>query len=68
MSEFDRIATDRWINVISKNDDKTLPIGTRAQVFVSINHKGEQVEWFKDNHGYWNLVDLNIKLGIIAYE
>lgn len=68
MEKNNYVPTDKWIKVITKNIYDTLPVGMRAQVFTTTDHKGNPVEWFKDSHSNWILLKGHLNSGVIEYE
>ncbi|GAB6989466.1 hypothetical protein JCM16418A_15160 [Paenibacillus pini] len=67
--EIDRVSTNRWIVVIKnpREYSKLLNVGDRAEIFISKDIKGNNIEWFYDNES-WIRVNYYLKLKFIKYE
>ncbi|TKI54928.1 hypothetical protein E8L90_05405 [Brevibacillus antibioticus] len=53
--------------VVIKDDGGTLPKGHHSQVFITKDHSGNDIEWFKDAAGVELEVRLFIRNGTIMY-
>ncbi|WP_458414892.1 hypothetical protein ACNQFZ_08760 [Schinkia sp. CFF1] len=62
----ERTLIDKQVVVI-KDDKGSLPLNHHSDVYTSRDHEGNNVEWFKDAYGEFQLVSIFLRDGYIKY-